>query len=374
LHRAPVRETSKPSAIQHNLTTKVTVVTSEPKEEHEPKDNQQIDLFDESDAFMNSFFNSESLLKTTLKWKLHLAIVLVVAIALSVVFSSPLFIAPKYKSFAVVYPSNLISYSSETPTEQMLQLFRSEDIKKAVADTFQLAKHYGIDTTNPNYLSLILREYDHNVTVKKTEFESIVIEVYDKDPHTAAKMVHHIIKLMNMKARQLQREKTAEVVTIYKDLLEIKQHQIDSVQERMTFLRKEYNLYDYSIQVKEFTKGQVKSITGGARNNQEIRKVLENIEEHGGEFLFLGGYLASLAASYNEIKMEYDKSLSDLTKELTYTNMVTKPYPADKKSYPVRWLIVLVTTLSSLIIAIIIISFIDRHRAQKREAEPIVQQ
>jgi len=47
-------------------------------------------------------------------------------VALSIFFSSELFIKPKYKSTAIVYPSNLIPYSTESPTEQMIQLFGSE--------------------------------------------------------------------------------------------------------------------------------------------------------------------------------------------------------------------------------------------------------
>ena len=83
--------------------------------------------------------------------------------------------------------------------------------------------------------------------------------------------------------------------------------------------------------------------------------------------------MASLVTSYNEIKAEYDQAVSDLTKELTYANIVTSPYVADSKAYPIRWLIVLVTTISSLLLTLIVISVIERKRLRKldvRENSP----
>jgi uncharacterized protein involved in exopolysaccharide biosynthesis len=293
---------------------------------------------------MNSFFNSTGLLNLIFKWKIPLLIVTVLAIGLSILFSSPLFVKPQYKSFAVVYPSNLIPYSSETPTEQMLQLFRSEDINMALIQKFKLAGHYGIDTTSSKYLSVLKDEVSENINIRKTEFESIIIEVYDYDPKTACEMVKEIINLFNLKARSLQRQKTAEVVQIY----------------------------DYSIQLKEYTRGYLNAVNTGRGGSRVYDSMFSSLDQHGGEYLFLGGYIASLATSYNEIKVEYDKALSDLSKELTYANIVTNPYIADNKSYPVRWLIVIVCTLSCLLLTIIVISILERMRQKKKAVPDIV--
>lgn len=305
------------------------------------------------------------------RWKLHLSIVTVVVIALSIFFSSPIFIKPLYRSFAIVYPSNLIPYSSETPSEQMLQLLKSEDIDFAVIKKFDLAGHYGIDTTNPTYLSRLKRQYADNVNIKKTEFESIIIEVYDTDPQIACSMVKEIIDLLNLKARNLQREKTAEVVKIYENLMLFKLAQIDSVQGELKSLREDYHIYDYNIQLKEYTRAYLNGVNTGRGNHPVYSEMFNNFNEHGGDFLLLGGYLSSLAGSYNETKILYDQALSDLTKELTYTNLVTNPYPADTKAYPIRWLIVLVSTLSSLALMLIIITIIERLRIKRKNNQTV---
>ncbi len=319
---------------------------------------------------MSSFFDSTSLVKLIAKWKIHFCIVTAVVVGLSILFSSPIFIKPKYKSFAIVYPSNLIPYSSETPTEQMLQLLKSEDINFSLIKKFQLAKHYNIDTTDSKYLSRLQSEITDNVSIRRTEYESIIIEVYDTDPYLACEMVKEVINLLNAKVGSLQREKTSEVVAIYRQQIEFKQKQIDSIQDCLMKLRKENNIYDYNIQLKEYTRAYLNGVNSGRGSNHPVyAEMFQNLNEHGGEYLFLGGYLASLAGAYNDIKVEYDKSLSDLSKTLTYTNIVTSPYPADTKSYPIRWLVVVVSTFSSLLLMMIIISFIESARLRKKKPE-----
>ncbi len=325
------------------------------------------EVLEDTDEFMSSYFNSSNLIKLMARWKIHLLVVTLAALGLSLLFSSPFFIKPKYRSFAIVYPSNLIPYSSETPSEQMLQLLKSEDITLALAKKFKLAEHYKIDTTHPKYLSKLKKEYQENVDIKRTEFESVIIEVYDTDREMACRMVKEIINLLNDKARSLQRGKTSEVVTLLEAQLTAKQAQIDSIQGKLLALRKDYNIYDFNIQLKEYTRAYLQGVNNGRGNAPVYKEMFGNLTDHGGEYLFLGSYLASLVGSYNDIKLEYDKALSDMNKVLTYTNLVTSPYPADSKAYPIRWLIILVTTCASFVFMLILISILESIRKEKEE-------
>ncbi len=312
---------------------------------------------------MDNFFKSSNILRLILTWKWHLIVIIGAAILLSTLFSSPFFIKPKYKSFAVIYPANIAPYSAENNTEQILQLLNSEDLLMDIVHKFKLEKEYGVDSTDKYYRTKIFQKLKSNIAIKKTEYESVLIEILDNDAIQACDMVKEFINMMNLKARKLQREKTSELVKILNDQMIDKKKQIDSIEERMQFLRKEYNILDYNIQVKEYSKGFVKGISGGHQNSKnEITNTLDNLKIYGGEYRLLDSYLSSFISSYNDIKKEYDKSKSDLTKELTYANMVTNPVPADKKSYPVRWLIVTITTISATLLSLILFSLIGVRR------------
>lgn len=112
-----------------------------------------------------------SSLFTVLKKRFRLfAVVGVIAIIVSALFSSPFFIAPKYKSTAIAYPSNLITYSTESSTEQLLQLLHGNDIRDSIIEKFDLGNHYEMDTASSGYWAKLFREFEGNVTIKKNKF------------------------------------------------------------------------------------------------------------------------------------------------------------------------------------------------------------
>lgn len=296
------------------------------------------------------------------KRKIHFAVVSVFAILVAALFSSEWFIKPKFKSFAIIYPSNITPYSEESTSEQMLQLLGSTDIRNAVVQKFNLYKCYKIDTLDPTAPVKMASVYQSNVEISRTQFESIEITVLDEDPKRASDIVIEIINAMNLKARALQRNKTKEVEVVVKSQLDLKKHTIDSIDNRLHEFRVKYQLFDYKIQAKEVTKSYLKAVGAGGRNLKEIDAMMRNLEEKGGEYYELNNTLDALLKSYNETKIEYDVVLKDLNKQLTYANIITNPTPSFKKAYPVRWLIVLASVISANLFLFVLLLLLDNRK------------
>lgn len=319
---------------------------------------------------MENVFSNIRLLKLIMKWRIHLIILFVLAIILSIFFSCPWFIKPKYKSTAVLYPSNLIPYSSETPTELMLQLFRSDDIRDSLIKEFKLGDHYGINADDKYYYTDIIREFESNVDIKKTEYESVVIEVFDTDPKFACSMVKEMVNLFNTKARALQREKANEVLVIAETQLDKKKLQIDSLEKQLTDLRIEFGIVDFDVQTKEAMRAYYKLLrSGSSGNNNALSTTVDNLKTKGSDYILVNDMFNAASTSYNKLKEEYDVALRDVTKELTYTNYVSAPIVADKKSYPIRWLIVSVSTLTTICLALLIIILIENVRRKEKVSD-----
>lgn len=294
------------------------------------------------------------------RWAL-VSITLLAGIA-GYVFSGSYFIRPKFKSTGIVYPVNIIPYSLESPTEQLLQLFNSADVRSMMIQRYGLDAHYGIDTNGAAGKTRLNLTFDENVIIRKTEFESIKVDIYDVDPDTACVMVNGLIECVNLKARRLHREKTREVVRIFREQLSQKQKQIDSLERIMGELRVRYGLLDYDAQSKEATKSYLKLVGAGASKDKlrPVDSLVRNLQEKGGSLVAVSLQLESTREAYNDIKIEYDKSISDMTKELTYSNVVTRPFASDTKAYPVRSLIVPVCMLSAFLLALICLIIIER--------------
>ena len=66
-------------------------------------------------------------------------------------------------------------------------------------------------------------------------------------------------------------------------------------------------------------------------------------------------HLFRMRGTYNDLKVSHDVALRDVVKDLTYANVVTHPIVADKKSYPIRWLIVLISGSASFLLAFLVL-------------------
>jgi len=297
-------------------------------------------------------FDASFLVSILVKHRKQLIAITLTTVALSILFSSPIFITPKYKSTAIIYPFNIIPYSSESPTEQLIQLLESEDIRDAVANDFNLMAHYEIDSTGKYPLTELHETMKENINIDKTKFESVEIIVMDKDPKMASDIADSIVSKLNKKSLDLLRKKSLEVVIISENQLKLRQAEIDSMQNLMKQISKEYGIVDMEQQIRSLSRVYYEGVSKGAGDGKRLENVIQAMGAKGFELVGLAENVEEVRKQYNKIKQQYDQSLRDMTKELTYSNIITSPVPAEKKSYPVRSMIVLLSTISTLVLSI----------------------
>jgi hypothetical protein len=310
---------------------------------------------------MEDYFKSKRLIQIFIHWKIHLAIIVIAAAILAAFFSSSIFITPLYKSFAVLYPSNISAYADESLSEQMMQVLQSKDIRDSLVKKFDLPRHYGIDPSYEYYTSTLLWEYGQNVKISKTPYDAVIIEVWDKDPKIACDMVNEIMNQYNYKLRGLHKEKFREVVINYRTVTDYKKRELDSLQQRAQELGVKYGLLDYPNQTREVMRAYLSGGGSGSRGS-EVNRLKKNLEEKGGEREMLSNLMIAITKDYSAFKLDYDRAILDLNRNYTYVNVLNKPFPADKKGYPVRWVIVVVSCLASLFLAILVIGVIENRR------------
>lgn len=292
-------------------------------------------------------------------WRLFLAVGAAVVL-LSVIFSGPRFLKPRYRSQAVVYPVNISTYSIESTTDQLVQLMASNSIRDSVVHKFGLVKHYGLDTSSAEGRSILHYLWQERVSIEKTRFESVDLEVTDEDPVLARDMVLEVLHQTNLLARRIQRQNSGELLNVVNQDLARTRQKLDSIEKRMDQLRTQDGLLDYEIQTKEVTRGYLAA--GGPRQN-EIAGRLKALEDHGGEFFRLSTLNEQILEEYAKKLAQQRQVQLDLTKELTYSNLVVRPEVPDKKIFPVRWLVVLISTFAALLLCYVLVFLRDQRRA-----------
>lgn len=331
--------------------------TKEPETRNDESSNNQT----ENIKFeMEKYFNSFNLLKLIVKWKYHLIIIVGASALLAAIFSGPYFITPLYKSVAIAYPANIEPYSDESETEQMLQIVNSHEIMDSIINKFDLARHYKIDPNYKYYQTTIYYEYKQNVNISKTPYESVMIEVQDKDPKIAAEMAQAILNFYDKKIASLHKSKYKEVLEMYANQMSKKQKDLDSLKSIMYVLGTEYGIFEYDYQSQEITRGMLKTgNSGGYVDSKLVNKLASSMQEKSGQLVEVVQMIQNEAAAYVDLKQDYEMTQRFYNSKMTYSNIVAKPFPADKKSFPVRWLIVLIVSLASFAFAMLAILFID---------------
>ena len=296
------------------------------------------------------------------KWKWHILIITVVATILSIVFSAPYFIHPKYKSSATLYPANIVCYSDESESEQMLEIMTSDDIKFSIIEQYNLYEHYEIDSTANGSLAKMMKYYDDNVVIEKTPNDAVKITVCDEDPQVAANMVNSIIECFDKLVLKNNAEKSEELFFIYSYSLKEKAHVIDSLSDLLKKYGTEYGMIDEKSQTRAYSEAVAQG-----RANGEANAILKNWQEYGAEYKKTDSLLNRVMQRYNSDLKVCEDAKRDMNKKQTFSNVVSKPYPADKKFYPVRWLIALLSAIGGCLIGILAVAIIEGCRKPKEE-------
>ncbi|MBN2237344.1 MAG: hypothetical protein JW729_07275 [Bacteroidales bacterium] len=306
-------------------------------------------------------FKNINVLNLILKWFKYLLIIQISTLILSAIFSGPAFIKPKYLSWAVVYPANITSYSDESLAEQMKQVLNANQIRDHIIERFDLWNHYEIDTSRKYALTKMHRIYDRSVKVSKTLADAIQIEVLDTDPVTAKEMVEAIIQEYELKIKSLHEKRYSETVGMRARAVERKLNTVDSLKLRLQYLATEEGLMDFGAQAAEVVKGYLGTVEGGLTkvDKKRVEALKERMDEKGGELILVMDRLKYENGLLTNMIAAYDQAFADFDRKETYVDVIESPFVADKKEFPVRWMTVLGSMLSTALLSLMFFAAFD---------------
>ncbi|HEY0978117.1 MAG TPA: hypothetical protein VGE21_11670 [Flavobacteriales bacterium] len=285
--------------------------------------------------------------------------VAVVALVVGFVLTSPSILRPRYASRAVVYPVNLEPYANESRTDQLLQLMESNSIRDSLVRRFHLVDHYGVDTTRSSGRAELHDRLQRRIEITKTRFESVEVEMEDEDPAVARDLVNELLRQTDMLALRLHREKSAERAVIAQERVVRIRLLLDSVDLLLDTLRTRGGLLDYSSQSRELVQGYMRLLArgGGEAQKQEVRRMMDDLERHGGLFKGLSRLSEVLHEDRAKALIEQEEALQDLAKDLTYTNVVVHPEIGDRPVFPLRWLLVIAGMCSATFLYLLLLAW-----------------
>lgn len=302
-------------------------------------------------------FSSVDLLIYMWNKRLILIIVSVVAAIASIIVSFQ--ITPKFKSSVIMFPTtgasiskSLLSanymgrqdaygFGEEEQAEQLLQVLNSEVIRARIMEKYNLMEHYEIDPSEKYPYTRLNNEYKKNISFRRTEFMSVEIEVMDKDPQKAADIANDISDLVDTVYNSMKKQRAQAAY----ELVEAE------------YLEAEDNIAAMQEYVQEM--GQDISAKMKQTGSNSTTDVVKAFAEHGGTFLTMANRLDHETEILADLRQRYKEARVEAIQNLPHKFIVDQAYASEKKAYPKKSIIVMVSTASAFLLTLILLIIID---------------
>ncbi len=324
-------------------------------------------------SFKNRDFESTNFIVFLWRWKFPLIIITLVAAIAAAIFSGPAFIDPKYKAVVVMFPSSsnsvsrallaenagntegIMEFGEEEQAEQMLQILNSNPIRSRIIEKYNLMEHYDIDPDSKYKMTELYEEYNDNIDFKRTEYMAVQIAVLDTDPEMAANIANYISELYDTVKTRMQRQRASKAYMMVKDEYFKLKAEVNAMEDSLSRLR-EFGVHDYESQAERINEELAKQLAKG--NQAAVNRLNEKMDvlaKYGGAYVSLRDALEYEKKHLSEVKAKYEEAKMDAESDLPHKFVVEQAYPPEKKSYPIRWLIVVVSALAAFILTLMVI-------------------
>lgn len=322
-----------------------------------------------------NIFNSSNLLVFIYKKKWQLLIVSVLALVISAAVS--LMIPSKYKSTVILFPASsssisqslitesqqkkdILKFGEEEEVEQLMQMLQSTEIRNRIIEKYDLFNHYEIDKDSKYPYSTLYKKFDNNVKISRTEYMSIRVDVYDEDPELAALIANDIADLVDSTYAKVQKERAEKAYDIVLFEFETQKDKIKQIEDSLLVLSR-MGVIEVKSQTEMYSEQYAIALAqGNTRAVTELDKKLEVLAEYGSIHTILKEQMYEEVKQLAVIEAKYREAKIDLEQTLPNKYVVDKAEKAERKSYPIRWLIVSVSVLSTFLFSLIILLILDQ--------------
>jgi tyrosine-protein kinase Etk/Wzc len=274
-----------------------------------------------------------------------------------------LLITPMFESSVIMFPTsnasiskdllsqnytgrqNVHGFGEEEQAEQLLQILNSEPIRARIIQKYNLGEHYEIKANEKYPITRLYEEYQSNINFRLTEYMSVEISVLDRNPEYAANIANDISDLVDTVYNSMKKERAQEAFRLVeREYLEAAQN-LNALRDSMDQL---------SGQVSRNMK------SGGDPANNLIYALTEN----GAFYITMMNMVRYETSLVSDLNLKFKEARLEAEQNLPHKFVVEKAYASEKKAYPKKSLIVVVSTFASLLFALIVLIVIDNVRAR----------
>ena len=250
---------------------------------------------------------------------------------------------------------DILALGDEQDAEQLLQMLHSDRIRDRVAGAFDLWTVYDIEPDAKHRNTELRKAYEDHIDFEYTKFGSVRVSVLDPAPDRAAAIANFIAAQVDSVWRDMARERAEKGFRIVEAKVKELEMSIRMMDDSLRTLRK-LGVHDYHTQSERYNEYLGAAIVKGDRRAiEEFEERFQVLAEHGGAYVTIQDRIFNETKRLSVLRMKLEQAQADLESDLPHKFVVNLAQPADKKHDPVRWLITIMSGISALLLALLLI-------------------
>lgn len=332
-------------------------------------------------------YNSFSLVQFIWSNRKILIIICVIAAVLSLIVS--FLIKPKFQSTAVIFAPrtnsvakillneesynerlDMKAYAAEEETEQMMEILNSRSIKDILIQKFDLYNHYGIGTNEAYRQTKVYKYLKSAITIRRTQYGAISVSVMDEDPQIAADMANEILAQLDTIKHNIEYQRTIAAYKILQQQMDFVDEEMARLDDSLKVIMKE-GVYEFTTQSDRMMQQYAIALAqGNTAGQQRLAKELEKLSAFGTRYLTLQEEQEKFCEYHAMCRSKMLNAIVDNSDNIPVKFVVDNAIPADKKAYPKKMLIVLVSTIASFILGVIVLLILNNLKQAPQTVVP----
>jgi len=324
-------------------------------------------------------FNSFSLINYVWKWRKLFFIVCFFAGVLSIVFTLKIFIRPQFTATTIIYAPRTNSFSKifnydnninerldvkayaiEEETEQMMEILNSRELKDVLIERYDLVNYYGIKTNRKAWKAKLYETLENFMNIKRTRYGAIAISVTDWNPMRAAIMANDIAAELDTIKNRIEYQRAIAACKGLEIQLKEAEMQRKKITDSLDVLSKN-GVFVTDYQVERFMQQYAIAIAqGNTAGIQRLQKELEKLEKWGHEANALRREQFYLSDQIAFLKFNILNAQMDSHGTIPVKFVIQKAIAPDKKSYPKKIIIGILSVVGTFFLTLMILLFIDK--------------
>lgn len=250
-------------------------------------------------------------------------------------------------------------YGEDEEIEQILQVLNSDELHNLVCERHKLMGHYEIDSADKHRFTKLRKMYNSHITFSKTQYMAIEVSVLDKNPNKAASIANDIVHLLDTVMNRMELKRAREAFAVVDKAYQEKLNELNLLKDSLTFVMQK-GVFDFEGQTKNYTEAYISALArGDVRAVRIIKEQLDTVAKFGSSYIALRDFLDYELEQLARLKMKRKQAKVDAEQTLAHAYVINQAYVPDKKAYPKKLYIVLITALATFVATFITLIFIE---------------